>query len=72
MSFNLKNGKRQARRVAVSNDGRVLLISSEKLMRNLLRKRSKLSEQGESFKKIEISSIDRIVRGQVTRKFLTK
>ena len=76
-----QNGKRQARNVAISNNGRVLHISTEKVsMRKMIRKRSKLLMQpasssddvDSSFKSIEISSIDRIVRGQITKKFLNK
>ena len=73
LSPSVQHGKRQSRRVAITSDGRSLLISLERDgMRSLLKKRSVLRESSDSFKKIEISSIDRIVRGQLTRKFLTK
>jgi hypothetical protein len=99
-------GKRQSRRVAISNNKRVLLISSEKVsVKGFLfrKKRSRVKSAGnsnsnsnssihgsastsdnrvnddglrgggnDSFKRIEISSIDRIVRGRVSKKFHNK
>ncbi len=44
-------------------------------MRNLFGNRSYMKEGddlSDSYKRIEISSIDRVVRGQATTKFLTK
>jgi hypothetical protein len=61
-----KMGKRQQRRIAISADNGSLLISSDKLGKGLLK------VNGIHVKQIPISSIDRIDRGQITKKFLNK
>lgn len=61
-----KMGKRQQRQIAISADNRYLLISSDKFAKG------KLKVNGIHVKQIPISSIDRIDRGQITKKFLNK
>lgn len=61
-----KMGKRQQRQIAISDDNRFLLISSDKLGKGLLK------VNGINVKHIPISSIDRIDRGQITKKFFNK
>jgi hypothetical protein len=61
-----KMGKRQPRQVAISADNRYLLISSDKFGKG------KLKVNGIHVNQIPISSIDRIDRGQITKKFQNK
>lgn len=61
-----QTGKRQLRHIAISDDNRFLLISSDKSGKGIIK------VNGIHAKKIAISSIDRIERGQTTKKFLNK
>lgn len=64
-----KTGKRQARSIAISSDNRAILISTN-AVKNMFRRTKPIIDSGA--RRLEISSIDRIVRGQVTNKFLNK
>jgi len=65
-----KTGKRQQRRIGISKDNSCILISTDRGGR-FLKKSSKASLDTQA-RRIEICSIDRLVKGQVTKKFLNK
>lgn len=67
-----KTGKRQKRRVAISSDKRKLLISSNVGVMGIFKKKNGVEaiNGNDFFRKIDISSIDRITRGQTTDKFI--
>lgn len=67
-----QTGKRQKRRVAISSDKRKLLISSNVGVIGIFKKKNTVEavNGNDLFRKIDISSIDRIIRGQTTDKFI--
>jgi len=69
-----KAGKRQLRRVAISADNRKLLISSNSSIVGRFKKKNAIEtvNGNDNFRKIEISSLDQIIRGQITDKFVNK
>lgn len=71
-SISFQNGKLQARRLAVSPDNRCLLITTNRVksLKSLIKVATRNSDDANSTKVIDVSRIDRIVRGQLSNRFL--